>query len=161
MLNVRIVCVGKIKDSFNKQGIDEYKKRLSRYIKLDIIEVDDAKIKENASPKEEEILKTLNIAIEMVQRGYTFANLSLDKSDATKFVVDHEKKQLIPPFITIDGLGESAAQSVVEARKEREFFSIEDLLKRTKLNNTNVQDLKQLGVLKGLPESDQLSLFDF
>ena len=57
MLNVRIVCVGKIKDSFNKQGIDEYKKRLSRYIKLDIIEVDDAKIKENASPKEEEIVK--------------------------------------------------------------------------------------------------------
>ena len=57
MLNVRIVCVGKIKDSFNKQGIDEYKKRLSRYIKLDIIEVDDAKIKENPSPKEEEIVK--------------------------------------------------------------------------------------------------------
>ena len=55
MLNVRIVCVGKIKDSFNKQGIDEYKKRLSRYIKLDIIEVDDAKIKENASSKEEGI----------------------------------------------------------------------------------------------------------
>ena len=48
MLNVRIVCVGKIKDSFNKQGIDEYKKRLSRYIKLDIIEVDDANIKEKA-----------------------------------------------------------------------------------------------------------------
>ena len=45
MLNVRIVCVGKIKDSFNKQGIDEYKKRLSRYIKLDIIEVDDGKQK--------------------------------------------------------------------------------------------------------------------
>ena len=57
MLNINIVCVGKIKDSFNKQGIDEYKKRLSRYIKLDIIEVDDAKIKENASPKEEEIVK--------------------------------------------------------------------------------------------------------
>ena len=57
MLNVRIVCVGKIKDSFNKQGIDEYKKRLSRYIKLDIIEVDDAKIKDNASQKEEELVK--------------------------------------------------------------------------------------------------------
>ena len=57
MLNVRIVCVGKIKDSFNKQGIDEYKKRLSRYIKLDIVEVDDAKIKDNASLKEEEIVK--------------------------------------------------------------------------------------------------------
>ena len=129
--------------------------------KLDSLKLKSRTKGEKLSPKEEEILKTLNIAIEMVQRGYTFANLSLDKSDATKFVVDHEKKQLIPPFITIDGLGESAAQSVVEARKEREFFSIEDLLKRTKLNNTNVQDLKQLGVLKGLPESDQLSLFDF
>ena len=116
---------------------------------------------ESLSAIEEEINKTLNIAIEMVQRGYTFSNIDIEKSDATKFVVDHENKCLIPPFTTLDGLGESAAISVVEARKEREFYSIEDLLARTKLNNTNIKDLKELGVLKGLPESDQLSLFDF
>ena len=116
---------------------------------------------EALSPKEEEILKTLSIAIEMVQRGYKFSNISLEKSDATAFVVDHENKSLIPPFTTLDGLGESAATSVVEARKEREFSSIEDLENRTKLNGTNINQLKELGVLKGLSESDQLSLFDF
>ena len=54
MLNIRLVCVGKIKDSFNKDGINEYLKRLSRYAKVEIVEVDDVKIKDNASLKEEE-----------------------------------------------------------------------------------------------------------
>lgn len=116
---------------------------------------------EEVSPKEHEIMKTLQIAVEMVQRGYSFANINLYKSDATRFVVDHEKQQLIPPFITIDGLGESAAYSVIEARKNGEFLSKEDLLRRTKLNGTNVELLDKLGVLDGMSESDQLSLFDF
>ena len=68
---------------------------------------------------------------------------------------------LIPPFIVIDGLGEAAADSVVEARKNGEFKSKEDLLKRTKLNGTNVDDLDRLGVLKGLGDTDQMSLFEF
>ena len=116
---------------------------------------------EKLSPKESEQLKTLINALEMVQRGYSFANLDLYRSDATKFVVDYERKVLIPPFITIDNLGESAAQSVVEARQEGDFFSKEDLLRRTKLSSTNVQDLSDMGVLDNLSESDQLSLFDF
>ena len=57
MLNIRLVCVGKIKDSFNKEGINEYLKRLSRYAKVEIVEVDDVKIKDNASLKEEENVK--------------------------------------------------------------------------------------------------------
>jgi DNA polymerase-3 subunit alpha (Gram-positive type) len=116
---------------------------------------------EKLSPKEEEIIKTLTVAIEMVQRGYKFENINLYKSDATKFVVNHENKSLIPPFIVLDGLGENAAKSVVEARSEGEFLSKEDLLRRTKLNGTNVKDLTSLGVLDGLSENDQLSLFDF
>jgi len=128
--------------------------------------LDELKMKEKArgevlSPKEEEIVKTLQIAVEMVQRGYTFGNIDLYKSDATNFVVDHENNCLIPPFTTIDGLGESAALSVVEARKDGPFYSKEELLKRTKLNGTNVKVLDELGVLKGLSERDQLSLFDF
>ena len=116
---------------------------------------------EKLSPKEQEQLKTLINALEMVQRGYHFANLDLYRSDATKFVVDYETKSLIPPFITIDGLGENNAITVVEARNDGEFFSKEDLLRRTKLTTTNVQDLADMGVLDGLNESDQLSLFDF
>jgi len=116
---------------------------------------------EKLSPKESEQLKTLINALEMVQRGYKFANIDLYRSDATKFVVDYENKALIPPFITIDGLGENNAITVVEARKECEFFSKDDLLRRTKLTSTNVQDLADMGVLDSLSESDQLSLFDF
>ena len=113
------------------------------------------------SPKEAEQLKTLINALEMVQRGYSFSNIDLYRSDASNFVVDYETKSLIPPFITIDGLGENNAITVVEERKNGEFFSKEDLLRRTKLTSTNVQDLADMGVLDGLNESDQLSLFDF
>ena len=97
----------------------------------------------------------------MLQGGYKFENIDLYRSDASNFVVDYENKALIPPFITIDGLGENNAITVVEERKKGEFFSKEDLLRRTKLTSTNVQDLSDMGVLDGLNDSDQLSLFDF
>ena len=117
---------------------------------------------EKLSPKETEQIKTLTIALEMVQRGYKFENINLYKSDPLNFVVDKENNALIPPFITIDGLGESNAITVKEAREEGgEFFSKEDLLRRTKLTSTNVEDLDRLGALDGLSETDQLSLFDF
>ena len=117
--------------------------------------------KEKLSNKEAEQLKTLYIALEMVQRGYKFSNINIMKSDAVNFVVDDENRCLIPPFVTIDQLGESAAESVVEARKEGKFTSKEDLLRRTKLSKTNVEDLSALHVLDDLTETDQLSLFDF
>ena len=116
---------------------------------------------EKLSPKEAEQYKTLQIALEMVERGYKFSNIDLYRSDAVNFVVDHENKALIPPFVTIDGLGENNAVTVIEARKERPFTSKEDLLNRTKLTSTNVKDLTDLHVLDDLPETDQLSLFDF
>ena len=77
------------------------------------------------------------------------------------FVIDHENKALIPPFVTIDGLGENNAITVVEAREKGKFMSKEDLLRRTKLTSTNVKDLDDMGVLSDLDETDQLSLFDF
>ena len=113
------------------------------------------------SPKDKELIKTLAIAIEMGERGFTFGNIDLYRSEAATFVVDHEKKQLIPPFIVIDGLGEAAANTVIEARNEKPFTSQEDLLRRTKLSSTNVADLERIGALKGLGESDQMSLFEF
>ena len=120
-----------------------------------------SRTKEKLSNKEDEILKTLQVALEMVQRGYKFVNIDLNRSDATKFIVDKENKALIPPFSTIDGLGGNNAKSVVEERNKREFSSIEDLLTRTHLTGTNVNDLKRLGVLDNLPQSDQMTLFDF
>ena len=111
--------------------------------------------------KDEDIHDMLEVCIEMFERGFKFGNIDLYKSDATKFICDHENGLLIPPFIVVDGLGEAAAQSVVEARANGEFKSKEDLLKRTKLNGTNVDDLDALGVLKGLGDTDQMSLFEF
>ena len=116
---------------------------------------------EKISPKEKDLFSMLKVAIEMAERGFTFANVDLYKSKATEFVVDKEHNCLIPPFVVIDGLGENAAQSVVDARKDGNFTTKEDLLKRTKLNSTNVDDLSKLGVLDGLGETEQMSLFDF
>ena len=129
--------------------------------RLDQLKLKDRSKIDKLTPKEEEQLKTLQIALEMVERGYKFVNIDLYKSDATNFVVDHERNALIPPFITIDGLGENNAITVIEERKKRPFTSKDDLLKRTKLTSTNVNDLSLMGVLDGLSESDQLSLFDF
>ena len=114
---------------------------------------------EKLSNKEAEQLKTLNIALEMVQRGFKFANIDLYRSDATKFVVDRERKSLIPPFDVLDNLGENNAVTVIEARQSGEFYSIEDLQRRTKLSQKNIDDLRDLGVLDGLNENDQLTLF--
>lgn len=116
---------------------------------------------ERITPKEEEILDTLSVALEMYERGYKFANLDLYKSDATNFIIDEENKVLIPPFIVLDGLGEAAAISVLEARKDGKFISQEDLEKRTRLNQTVLEKLDNLGVFKDLPKSDQLDLFGF
>lgn len=110
---------------------------------------------------EEEVEKTLTIALEMVERGYSFANLDIYRSEATRFVCDHENKAIIPPFTTIPGLGESAAQSVIEARKDGEFLSVQDLVERTRLNSSSIEYLRNLGILESLPETNQISLFDF
>ena len=117
--------------------------------------------REKLSPKETEIMKSLTMAIEMTERGYRFSNVDLYRSEASNFVVDKEHNALIMPFIVVDGLGENAADSVIEARKDGKFTSQEDLLRRTKLNNTNVKDLVELGALNDLGETDQISLFDF
>lgn len=113
------------------------------------------------SNKEEEIEKTLNVALEMAERGFKFLNIDLNRSDATKFIVDKENNGLIPPFKVLDGLGEIASLSIIEARNEKTFTSKEDLLKRGKLSKTSLELLDKLGVLKGLNDTNQMSLFDF
>ena len=113
------------------------------------------------TPKEEEIEKTLQIAIEMADRGYKILNVDLYKSAATSFTIDYERNAIIAPFNVIDGLGDNAAQSVIEARKNGEFISLEDLTNRTKLNSQNIEKLKDLGVLDNIPETNQINLFDF
>ena len=111
------------------------------------------------SQKEEAILDTLWIALEMCARGYTFANIDLYKSDSKRFIMAEDKKTLIPPFRVIDGLGETVANNIVLERSKGTFISIEDLQKKAKLSTTLIDKLKKMDILKDLPESSQLSLF--
>lgn len=111
------------------------------------------------TPKDNETLKSLIVASEMLERGYHFENIDLYRSEATDFVVDEKNKALIPPYCVLDNLGESAAETVVSARKDGTFLSIEDLKDRTKLSERNIDDLRKLGVLDDLGESNQMSLF--
>lgn len=87
-------------------------------------------------------------------------NINLYKSLATEFRVnpdnDHE---IIPPFKVLDGLGDNVAESIVAAREERAFLSKEDLTDRTQLSTTLVKRLNDMGVLKGLDDSNQMTLF--
>lgn len=103
----------------------------------------------------------MTIALEMVERGYRCGNIDIYRSEASKFIVDHEKQSLIPPFTVVDGLGEAAAFTVLEERKKTPFISVEDLVSRTKLNSQNVENLRRLGVFTDLPEKNQLDIFDF
>ncbi|MCD8204922.1 MAG: PolC-type DNA polymerase III [Coprobacillus sp.] len=117
---------------------------------------------EDVTKKEGDILITLQLAMEMFERGYSFSNIDLYKSDASNFVIDEENNKLIPPFICLEGVGLNVAQSVVESRKDGEFKSKEDLAERTSLSSTNIKKLDELGVISFLPDSNksqQLSLF--
>ena len=111
------------------------------------------------SNKDNDLLVLYEIVLEMFKRGYKFANIDLEKSMDEDFICDYENNLLIPPFKTIDGLGIQAAKSVVKARNEQPFISKQDLMRRTKLNSTNIRFLEKIGALKFLDEVDQLTLF--
>lgn len=113
----------------------------------------------DASAKEKDLIITLELAYEMVLRGYQILPIDIDKSQAMQFVVDHDKKAVIPPFIAIDGLGVNVGQDIIKARQKQPFISKEDLTKRTSLNYNHVLFLEKIGALTHLQELNQLSLF--
>jgi len=107
--------------------------------------------------KEEGILGSLEVALEATARGITFSNIDINKSHSKNFIV--EGNTLIPPFRTIDGLGENVATAIVEEREKQPFISREDLQKRGHVSKTIIDKMDMMGILEGLPESNQLSLF--
>lgn len=110
-----------------------------------------------ALPKEKALLPILEMALEMTARGFTFKTLDLYRSDATKFTVDGDS--LIPPFSALAGIGENAAKNIAAAKDAGEFLSIEDFQQKSKASKTIVELLTNMGCFRGLPESNQLSLF--
>ena len=110
-----------------------------------------------ASPKERNLQTVLEIALEMCERGFSFAKPDLYKSDATTFIIDGDT--LLPPFNAIPSLGTNVANTIVEARKDGEFLSKEDLQQRGRVSKTVIEYMDDLGCLEGMPEANQLSLF--
>ncbi|MFV0559767.1 MAG: PolC-type DNA polymerase III [Enterococcus sp.] len=112
----------------------------------------------DASTKEKNILTVLELSNEMVERGFNFGMIDLYKSDAENFVIDGDT--LIAPFRAVPSLGTNVAKQIVEARKDGPFLSKEDLATRGKVSKTLIEYMTENGVLKDLPDENQLSLFD-
>ncbi|GIP36851.1 DNA polymerase III PolC-type [Paenibacillus sp. J31TS4] len=110
-----------------------------------------------ALPKEKAMVSILEMGLEMTARGFTFRPVDLYQSDATKFRV--KENSLIPPFSAVPGIGDSAAKSIAASKEEGEYLSMEDFQNRAKVSKTIVEILNGMGCFRGLPETNQLSLF--
>ena len=124
-------------------------------VRLKIEEIDQKG--NEATAKEKNLLIILEVALEMNARGINFLRVDLIKSDARRFILTPQG--LLPPLASLQGLGQAAAASVVEARQQRSFTSVDDLRQRTRVGKNLVDVLREHGCLDFLPESDQLSLF--
>ena len=113
---------------------------------------------ENATDKDQDLLTTLEVVYEYYLRGFEFLPIDIYKSEATKFVIEDGK--LRPPFVSISGLGESAALDIVEGRKDKSFLSVEEFSAACpKASKTHIQMLKDAGAFGDLPDTSQVSLF--
>ena len=118
-----------------------------------------AKDKE-ATAVEQDMLTTLEVVYEFYIRGFTFDQMDLYRSDAVRFGVDKEHGALIPPFMAIPGLGETAALSIVEQRKGKQYLSIEEFSADCpKVTKSHIELLKNCGALAGMPDTSQMTLF--
>jgi len=108
--------------------------------------------------KEKDVLTVLEITNEMAQRGFKVQPISLEKSTAFEFIIEGDT--LIPPFISVPGLGENVAKRIVAARDEGPFLSKEELNKKAGVSQKIIDYLDELGSLAGMPDKAQLSIFD-
>ena len=111
-----------------------------------------------ATNKENGQAESLKVALEATARGIKFLNVDLYESEATVWKTKNDK-EIYPPFSAIDGLGDTVAKKIVEEREKGKFLSIEDVQKRAKVSQTLIDKMKAMGILEGLPDSNQLSLF--
>ena len=110
------------------------------------------------SAAEKETMTTLEVVHEFYHRGFTFHPMNIYESDSTKFLI--RDNGLVPPFTSMPGVGEQAANSIVEERKNGEFLSMEEVVVRCpKVSKGVVELLEQIGALSGMAKSTQVSLF--
>lgn len=111
------------------------------------------------SNKEELAYGDMRVVQEMYARGFEFEPIDIFRAQSRSFQIVDGK--LMPSLSSIDGLGEKAADAIVEAAQDGPFLSKDDFRERTKVSKTIVDLMAELGLLGDLPESNQLSLFDF
>ena len=110
-----------------------------------------------AGPKDKDMYDDLEIVLEMYERGLEFLPIDLYESHSKNFLVQEGK--IRPSLSSIQGLGEVAAQSIIEARKDGKFMSIDDLKIRSRAGNAVIEMLQNAGCLEGMSKSNQISLF--
>ena len=140
-------------NAFSYELMCQGKDKLEYYIR------DYKKRSDSLSNKEQDTLKDMRLVQEMYARGYEFLPIDLYKSKATKFQIVDGK--LLPPFSTIEGMGDKAADAVEMAAADGPYLSLDDFRQRTKVSKTVIDFMADLGLFGDLPTSNQLSLFDF
>ena len=134
-----LMCLGKEK---LERAMDEYEAKM-----------------DDLSEKEKRQYGDMRIVQEMYARGYSFLPIDVYKSSANRFLIVDDK-HLLPPLNSIDGMGDKAADAVEEASQKGEYLSLSDFRERTKVTQTILDKMVELGILDQLPKTDQFSLFD-
>ena len=137
--NYELMCLGKEK---LENHMRDYKKRF-----------------DTLSKKEQDTYKDMKSVQEFYARGFEFVPIELEKAQAKRFQIIDGK--LMASLSTIDGMGEKAAEAVVDAVKDGPFLSKDDFWQRTKVSKSVIDVMDDMGLLGNLPQSNQLSLFDF
>ena len=114
---------------------------------------------DSLSNKEKDAYGDMKIVQEMYARGFEFTPIDIFSAQSRLFQIVDGK--LMPSLNSIDGLGEKAADAIVEAAKDGPFLSKDDFKQRTKVSGTIIELMDSLHLLGKLPESNQISLFDF
>ena len=134
-----LMCLGRDR---LERAMDEYEARM-----------------DELSEKEKRQYGDMRVVQEMYARGYSFLPMDVMKSSANRFLIADDK-HLLPPFNSIDGMGDKAADAVEEASKKGPYLSLNDFRDRTKVSQTILDKMVELGILASLPKTDQFSLFD-
>lgn len=110
-----------------------------------------------ATAKEKAKISVLEVALEMVLRGFSFLPVDLYESDATRFRIIDGK--ICPPLTAIEGMGQTSATIIASAREARPFISVEDLKNRGKVGDGMIEVMRKLSIIDQLPDSNQINLF--
>ena len=140
-------------DAFSYEIMCQGKEKLNYYMQ------DYKKRSATLSNKEQEVMKDMKIVQEMYARGFEFIPVDLYRAKAFKFQIIDGK--LMPSLSSIEGMGDKAAEAVEEASKDGPYLSLDDFRQRTKVSKTVIDLMASLGLFGDLPQSNQLSIFDF